>query len=97
MKYIPAILKRKKFQATLAAAILACVGAYAGAITWKEAIIAIITCVSVAVGSQGVADHGKEAEKVRAQAASDARDAVARATADKAAAERAEALAGDLK
>ena len=61
------ILKSKKFQASLVAALAAVAGALTGTVEWPQAVAAVIAAMLVYVGAQGIADHSKEAEKVRAE------------------------------
>ena len=61
------ILKSNKFRASLMAAMTAVAGALTGQVEWSHAVAAVIGCLLVYVAFQGVADHGKEAEKVRAE------------------------------
>jgi hypothetical protein len=50
--------KSKKFWAAIAAVVGTVASALGGAITWPEAINAIVAAVSAYIIGQGIADHG---------------------------------------
>lgn len=80
MKTLRALLSSKKFVTALVAAVVAVIAAFQGVLSWTEAVTAVLGCAAVYVGAQGAADWGKEAEKVRADAAARVEAATAGAT-----------------
>ena len=64
MQSILEMLKSKKFKIAIAAVLAAVAAALSGAQTWGVAVTQIVGAFLVYVGAQGVADAGKEKEKL---------------------------------
>jgi len=60
------LLASKKFKVLLLAVITAVTGAIQGAVTWKEAFVAIMASAVAYLTAQGIADVGKEKAKIEA-------------------------------
>jgi hypothetical protein len=69
-KALAALLSSKKFVTALTGAAVA-IGAKFGLELDNEIVAAIIGLFAVAVGAQGLADHGKEKALIEAKAAND--------------------------
>lgn len=66
--FLKEILKSKKAIATIAAVIVATAGKYGLGLD-TESVMTIVGALSAYIVGQGIADHGKEAAKVTAEAA----------------------------